>query len=234
MNLPTGIRDIRGACPLDCPDTCSWIVSVKDGEAVALRGDPEHPYTRGSLCNKVVNYLSYTRSDDRVLYPLRRTGRKGSGAFTRITWDEALDEIAGRFQDVISEDGAEAIWPIAGSGNMGLIQGIYGAGRRLWNVLGTSPNEYTLCTVAGATGAGYTLGGGRVGMDPESFRFSKLILIWARTCYRRIRTCGGRFWRRETTVPLLWPSIPSGHEPLPHRTGTLRRFPEPMRQSRWA
>jgi len=178
MTGESDIRNIRGACPLDCPDTCSWIVTVKQGQAVALRGDPDHPYTRGSLCNKVESYLTYARSPDRLLYPMRRVGAKGSGEFARITWDEAFEEIAARFRDVIAKDGAEAIWPIAGSGNMGLIQGIYGAGRRLWNVLGTSRNDYTLCTIAGGFGTGYTLGDNRVGMDPESFRFSKLIVVW--------------------------------------------------------
>ena len=82
---------------------------------------------------------------------MRRIGEKGRGEFSRISWDEALHEIAERFHDVIKRDGAEAIWPIAGSGSMGLIQGIYGAGRRLWNVLGTSRNDYNLCTVAGGS-----------------------------------------------------------------------------------
>jgi len=135
------IRFVRGACPLDCPDTCSWIVAVKQGEAIELRGDPAHPYTCGSLCNKVVDYLKYTRSVGRVLYPMRRIGPKGSGKFSRTSWSEALDEIAARLGHAIAKYGAEAIWPIAGSGNMGLIQGIYGAGRRLWNVLGTARND---------------------------------------------------------------------------------------------
>ena len=82
-------REIRGACPLDCPDTCSWIVTVKGaptaGEAVALRGDPHHPYTRGSLCNKVADYLTYARSPDRLVYPMRRSGAKGSGEFTPLS-----------------------------------------------------------------------------------------------------------------------------------------------------
>ena len=169
---------IRGACALDCPDTCSWIVTVKNGEPVGLRGDPAHPYTRGSLCNKVVDYLGYARSSGRVLYPMRRTGPKGSGEFTRISWDEALESIAARLGDVITEHGAEAILPYVGSGNMGLIQGIYGAGRRLWNVIGASRGVYTMCTIAGGFGTGYTLGDNRVGMDPETFRFSKLVVLW--------------------------------------------------------
>jgi anaerobic selenocysteine-containing dehydrogenase len=172
------VWQIRGACPLDCPDTCSWIVTVKNGEPVALRGDPAHPYTRGSLCNKVENYLVYARSSDRVLYPMRRTGPKGSGEFTRISWDEALERIAAGLGDVIGKHGAEAIWPYVGSGNMGLIQGIYGAGERLWNVLGTSRQVYTMCTIAGGFGTGYTLGDNRVGMDPETLRFSKLVVLW--------------------------------------------------------
>ncbi len=174
------VRDaqVRGACPLDCPDTCSWIVTVREGEAVALRGDPHHPYTRGSLCNKVADYLSYTRSPERLSYPMRRVGAKGSGEFRRISWDEALEAIAVRLGDVIATHGAEAIWPYIGSGNMGLIQGIYGAGHRLWNVLGASRHLVTICTIAGGLGTGYTLGDNRVGMDPETLRFSKLVVLW--------------------------------------------------------
>ncbi len=182
---------VRGACPLDCPDTCSWIVTVENGTPTALRGDPDHPYTRGWLCNKVADYLAYTRSPDRILYPLRRSGPKGSGAFVRISWDEALDTIATRLREVIAEHGAEAIWPCVGSGNMGLIQGIYGAGRRLWHVLGTSRHAYTLCTIAGGFGTGYTLGDNRVGMDPETFRLSKLILLWG----ANVLSTHPHFWR---------------------------------------
>ena len=169
---------IRGACPLDCPDTCSWIVTVKQGQAVALRGDPHHPYTRGSLCNKVADYLSYTRSPGRLLYPMRRVGPKGTGELIRISWDEALETVAARLRAVIATHGAEAIWPYVGSGNMGLIQGIYGAGERLWSVLGTSRHVYTMCTIAGGFGTGYTLGDNRVGMDPETLRYSKLVVLW--------------------------------------------------------
>ena len=186
-------RQIRGACPLDCPDTCSWIVTVQHGEAVELRGDPAHPYTRGSLCNKVVDYLDYARSPERLLYPMRRVGPKGRGEFTRISWDEALGRIAGEFETVIAKYGAEAIWPFVGAGNMGLIQGIYGAGRRLWNVLGTSRHIVTICTIAGGFGTGYTLGDNRVGMDPETLRYSKLVLLWGANTL--------------STNPHLWRSI---------------------------
>jgi anaerobic selenocysteine-containing dehydrogenase len=178
MALGPDDRTVRGACPLDCPDTCSWIVTLKGGEAVTLRGDPEHPFTRGSLCNKVADYLAYTRSPSRLLYPLRRVGPKGRGDFRRISWDEALERIAAGLADAIAMHGPEAIWPFIGSGNMGLIQGIYGAGDRLWNLLGTSRHLFNLCTIAGGFGTGYTLGDNKVGMDPETFRFSRLILLW--------------------------------------------------------
>ena len=96
MSLDSETRYIRGACPLDCPDTCSWIVTVKKGEAVALRGDPEHPFTRGSLCNKIVDYLSYARSPHRLLYPMRRIGPKGSSEFSLTEWEVGHKRASGK------------------------------------------------------------------------------------------------------------------------------------------
>jgi anaerobic selenocysteine-containing dehydrogenase len=191
--MEPGARQVRGACALDCPDTCSWIVTVEGGEAVSLRGDPHHPFTRGSLCNKVDDYLAYARSPDRLLHPLRRVGPKGSGDFVRISWHEALERIATGLGDVIATHGAEAIWPFLGSGSMGLIQGAYSAGHRLWNVLGASRHVQTMCTIAGGYGTGYTLGDNRVGMDPETLRFSKLVLLWGANVL--------------STNPHLWRSI---------------------------
>lgn len=198
MNLDAGTtlpaaRQIRGACPLDCPDTCAWIVTVENGEAVSLRGDRDHPFTRGWLCNKVVDYLAYARSRDRLLYPMRRVGPKGSGVFSRISWDEALDRVASGLGDAIAKHGGEAIWPYVGSGNMGLVQGIYGAGRRFFNVLGASRSLYTMCTIAGGFATGYTLGDNKVGMDPEAFRYSKLVVLWGANVL--------------TTHPHLWKPI---------------------------
>ena len=175
---PDGTHQVLGACPLDCPDTCSWIVTVKDGRAVKLQGDAAHPFTRGVLCNKVNDYVAYSQAPDRLLYPMRRLGLKGAGRFERISWEEALDEIAERLASTIREFGPEAIWPYIGSGNMGLIQGVYSAGRRLWNALGASQHLMTICTIAGGVGTGYTLGDNRVGMDPETLRFSRLIILW--------------------------------------------------------
>ncbi|HEX2418414.1 MAG TPA: molybdopterin-dependent oxidoreductase [Micromonosporaceae bacterium] len=173
-----GEREVVGACPLDCPDTCSWIVTVRDGVPVKLRGNPEHPFTRGSLCVKVNQYLDHTAAPDRLLHPLRRVGRKGQGSFERISWDDALSEIAKRLTGIIGEYGGQAIWPYQGTGTLGYLQGLHGrAGSRLWNVLGTSRHKMTICASAGSAGMSYATGT-NTGIDPESLRHARLILLW--------------------------------------------------------
>src|SRR5205823_13536495 len=106
---------VKAACPHDCPDACGVLITVQDGRATRIQGDPQHPVTRGFLCAKVANYLDRVYSPDRVLYPHRRIGPKGSRAcnqhFERISWDEALNEISARFRQIASEHGAEAILP---------------------------------------------------------------------------------------------------------------------------
>jgi anaerobic selenocysteine-containing dehydrogenase len=173
------VRKVLGACPLDCPDACSWVVTVdEDGEAVSMRGNAEHPVTRGALCVKVNRYLEHTRSPDRVLHPMRRAGAKGEGHFERISWDEALDEIATRLGEVTRTYGGQAIWPFQGTGSLGYLQGLEGfAGRRFFNVLGASIHDPTICSIAGSAGLKYTLGTAG-GMDPEDFARSRLILLW--------------------------------------------------------
>lgn len=174
----TDTREVVGGCPLDCPDGCSWKVTVTDGKAVRLRGNPDHPYTRGTLCVKVNQYLDHAASPDRLLYPMRRTGHKGSGRFTRIGWDEALSEIADQLNRIVRESGGEAIWPYQGTGNLGFLQGLQGqAGSRLWHVLGASRHKMTICSIAGLHGTEYATGTTR-GIDPESMAHARLILLW--------------------------------------------------------
>ncbi|WP_084965173.1 molybdopterin-containing oxidoreductase family protein [Thermoactinospora rubra] len=182
---------VLGACPLDCPDTCSWIVTVEDGRAVKMRGNPEHPYTRGALCVKVNRYLEHAAAPDRILYPLRRTGPKGSGRFERITWDEALEEISVRLRRIVEEHGGEAIWPYQGTGSLGYLQGCEGqAGRRFWNALGASKHWLNICSSAG--NAGLTLTNGSPGgMDPEDFAHARLILLWGTNTL----TSGHHLWK---------------------------------------
>ena len=102
---------VRAACPHDCPDTCAMLVTVEDGRAVDVRGDPEHPFTRGGLCVKVNNYEQRVYSPERLLHPLKRSGPKGSGQFERIGWHEAMDTIRRRWTDIVDQFGATAILP---------------------------------------------------------------------------------------------------------------------------
>ncbi|WP_433323648.1 molybdopterin-containing oxidoreductase family protein [Spirillospora sp. CA-294931] len=169
---------VLGSCPLDCPDGCSWVVTVQDGRAVKLRGNPDHPYTRGALCTKVNRWLEHAEQDDRILHPLRRVGAKGEGRFERIGWDEALGEIAERLAAVAAEHGGEAIWPYWGTGTLGYLQGQEGfPGRRLFNVLGASQHYANICSAAGTTGLGLTMGSAG-GFDPEDLAHSGLIILW--------------------------------------------------------
>ncbi|MFQ5556717.1 MAG: molybdopterin-dependent oxidoreductase [Acidimicrobiales bacterium] len=171
------VDEIVGACPLDCPDACSWIVTVDGGQAVRMRPRRDHPFTRGALCVKVNSYLDHVRHPDRLLYPQRRVGPKGSGRFERVSWDEALAEMADRMTEAIERHGAETIWPYAGTGSVGWIQGVVGAGKRLFHHLGASRHAPTICSVAGHAGMGYSMGTA-CGMDPEDLRHSGLVLLW--------------------------------------------------------
>ncbi|SDW48137.1 Anaerobic selenocysteine-containing dehydrogenase [Amycolatopsis xylanica] len=187
MNTET----VPGVCPLDCPDGCSWTVTVENGVATRLRGRRDHPFTHGTLCVKVNQYLDHTRAPDRLLYPLRRTGPKGSGAFERVTWDEALGEIAERLGAIRATWGGEAIWPYWGTGNLGHLQGMRGpAGARLWNVLGASEQLMSICSVAG-TGGVRLATGAKQGIDPESLAHAKLILLWGANTL----STGHHLWR---------------------------------------
>ena len=169
------IEVVRAACPHDCPDTCGMLVTVNEGVAVKIQGDPSMPFTQGTLCTKVAHYLERTYSPDRVLHPLRRSGKKGSGRFRRISWDEALDEIAARLQALAAED-PQTILPCSYAGTMGMLQ-YSSMDRRFFHRLGASQLDRTLCSSAGKAGIKATLGGS-YGMDPEQFVDSRLILIW--------------------------------------------------------
>jgi anaerobic selenocysteine-containing dehydrogenase len=171
-----GTHVAKVVCPHDCPDTCVMTVGVENGRAVTIGGDPEHRFTQGFLCAKVNQYLDRVYSRDRLLHPLRRTGRKGEGRFERITWDAALDEIRDRFRAVIAAHGPQAILPYSYAGNMGLLS--YGSmDRRFFNALGASQLARTICSSAG--GAGYRVTMGKtIGFDPEAVVHARLIVAW--------------------------------------------------------
>jgi anaerobic selenocysteine-containing dehydrogenase len=167
---------IHGACPHDCPDTCGVITEVRDGRAVAFRGDPEHPVTRGWLCAKVRPYLDHVYHPGRLMHPLRRAGPKGAGRWERISWDDALAEIAERWRVIIANHGAEAILPYSYSGTLGLVQ-MTVSSARFWNRLGASQLERAICGAAAEMAIEATLGS-RWAPSYSDVRHSKLVVLW--------------------------------------------------------
>ncbi len=166
---------VRGACPHDCPDTCSLLTTVENGVAIKVQGNPEHPQTGGVLCNKVSRYTERSYHPERLLQPLKRVGPKGSGQFEPVSWEAALRDIASRLTAIAARD-PEAILPYSYAGTMGQVQGESMAAR-FFNRLGASLLDRTICATAGGEGLTQTLGG-KVGMKVEFFAESKLIIIW--------------------------------------------------------
>ena len=170
-------KEAFGGCPHDCPDTCAMIFEIEDGKLAGVRGNKEHPMTRGGLCVKLKDYEKRHYHPDRLLYPLRRTGPKGSKQFTRITWDEALDEITMRWKSIIKEYGPQAIIPYSYLGHQGLVHGLNG-GDAFFNRLGATVCERTFCGEGSCTAWLLTVGP-TAGVDPESYIHSKYIVLWA-------------------------------------------------------
>jgi anaerobic selenocysteine-containing dehydrogenase len=185
---------VHAACPHDCPDACGVLITVENGRATRIQGDPAHPVTRGFLCAKVAKYLDRVYSPGRVLYPLRRVKPKGpakaagallAGAvlndgqddeFVRISWDEALGEIVTRFRQIAREFGPEAILPFSYGGTLGVLNNA-SMDRRFFHRLGASQLDRTICSTAGEAGL-IAVFGGKIGTEPEQFRHSRLILVW--------------------------------------------------------
>jgi anaerobic selenocysteine-containing dehydrogenase len=168
--------EVRGACGHDCPDTCGWVVSVRDGRAESLVGDPAHPFTRGTLCAKVNHYLERVYHPDRVLHPLKRVGAKGEARFERVSWDEALADIAARWQAIVRESGAEAILPYSSAGVQGLVQQA-SIDRRLFGSMGCSDLDRNICGAVASAGMKMTIGTG-TGIDPEEIVHSRFVVLW--------------------------------------------------------
>jgi anaerobic selenocysteine-containing dehydrogenase len=173
------------------------LVTVESGRATRVAGDPNHPVTQGFLCTKVNRYVERTYHRDRLLHPLRRTGRKGSGQFERISWDEALDTIAGRLNEIRrSPSGSQGILPYSYAGTMGMVQG-ESVDRRLFHSIGASKLDRTICSTAGGVGMRMTVGA-NIGADIEGIPESDLILLWGTNTL--------------TANPHLWPFITQARE----------------------
>jgi anaerobic selenocysteine-containing dehydrogenase len=176
-------RDLGGtttvvdtACPLDCPDACSLAVTVKAGKVVTIDGSRKNPVTDGYICAKVRRFGERVYGPDRLLYPAVRSGRKGSGQFTRVTWDEAIELIASRFEQAKATAGAESILPYSYGGSNGMLtQDNIDA--QLWRRFGTSRLARTLC--AAPTGAAnMALYGKMPSVTYQDYPEAKLIILW--------------------------------------------------------
>ena len=189
-------HQVTGACPHDCPDTCSMLTTVRNGIAIKVQGNPAHPHTGGALCTKVSRYPERTYHPERILRPMRRVGPKGLGQFEPVSWDLALQDIATRLAAICARGPhhAQAILPYSYAGTMGLVQGESMAAR-FFNQLGASQLERTICAAAGGEGLVHTLGG-KVGMRVEFFAESRLILIWGSNSI----ASNLHFWRHVQTA----------------------------------
>ncbi len=172
-------RVVHTACPHDCPDACSVLVTIEDGRATRVVGNPDHPVTRGFLCPKVARYLDRVYSPDRLLYPMKRIAAKGSAgpeAFERISWDEALDKVAAGLKAAAAEFGPESILPFSYGGTLGVIQG-NGMDRRFFHSLGASQLDRTICSEAGGV-ALTSVNGAKYGIPPEDYTHARYIIAW--------------------------------------------------------
>ena len=175
--MAQSLKTIHATCPHDCPDTCSMLVTVKDGKAISLKGNPDHPITKGFLCGKVSRYIERTYHPTRLLHPLKRVGAKGEGRFEKISWQEAIDTVASKLGTIIdSPYGPQSILPYSYAGTMGRLQSS-SIDRRFFHRIGASLLERTICATAGVAGSHMTLGA-RAGIDPEAVLHSKLIINW--------------------------------------------------------
>ncbi|HEY4388845.1 MAG TPA: molybdopterin-dependent oxidoreductase, partial [Ktedonobacteraceae bacterium] len=171
------LRVVYGACPHDCPDNCALETHVdSQGRAVSVRGRADHPVTRGWLCAKVNRYLERVYHPERLLYPMRRIGPKGSGQFARISWDDAINEITDRWRDIIAQHGSQCILPYSFAGTLGLVQGVV-CNERFWHRLGACGLERAICGNAASAAVQLTVGES-LAPSPEALVHSKLILIW--------------------------------------------------------
>ncbi len=171
------LKTVHASCPHDCPDTCSMVVTVQDGKAINLKGNPSHPITKGFLCGKVAKYIDRTYHPTRLLHPLKRVGAKGEGKFQAITWEEAISTIANKLNELIqSEGGAQSILPYSYAGTMGKLQS-NSLDRRFFHSLGASLLDRTICATAGVAGSQMTLGT-RAAIDPEAVLHSRYIINW--------------------------------------------------------
>jgi anaerobic selenocysteine-containing dehydrogenase len=166
----------RLTCPLDCPDACSLLVTVENGRATKIEGDSAHPITRGFACSKTYRYPERAYLETRPKYPMKRLGAKGSGQWARVSWDEALDDIAANLKRVLEQHGSSSVMRYNYAGTMGLMQGSHA--HALFRALDAIELEETICASAGSEAWAQTYGDARMGVKPQDVPQAELILLW--------------------------------------------------------
>lgn len=177
--MPGEKEIVRTTCPRDCYDSCGIAVVKRDGQIRKVLGDPDHPVARGALCGKcAIAYNGVFRDPNaRLQHPLKRVGAKGEGRFARLSWDEALEEIAGRFKAIVGDGGPERIVHAHYTGTCSMIAGTFPL--RFFNRLGALEVEPdSVCNMAGQVALNYVIGTAVEGWDPESAKDAKSILVW--------------------------------------------------------
>lgn len=165
----------HSVCPYDCPDCCGLLFYKENGRIVRVAGDPEHSFTRGTLCAKMSHYERTIYNSGRIKTPLLRVGKKGAGEFQPISWAEAIERITTKWQEIIAQDGAEAIVPYSYAGTMGILQ--HDAYHPLFYALGASQLDRTICSPAKQAGWKAVMGETR-GKAPQEAQASDLIILW--------------------------------------------------------
>lgn len=166
----------KNTCPRNCHDTCSIKTQVIDGKVIRIKGDDTNPYTGGNVCVKMNHYVNYLYNQDRLMYPMKRVGKKGEGKFERITWDEAYEAIVKNTKKVLKKHGSNAIQQYFYSGNLGYIQN-YSMSARYFNKLGASGANGNICLAAANAAIPYTYGA-NIGLDPEQYANTKMYVSW--------------------------------------------------------
>ena len=169
------MRTVRATCPFDCPDACGLLVDVEDDRVQKVRGDPDHPYSQGTLCPKVNGYERSVHAPGRLTTPFVRTGPKGEGKFRPVSWDEAIGLVAGKLRETAAAHGPESILPYSYAGTMGLVQ--RNAGHAFFHALGASRLDRTICSPA--KGAGWkAVMGDTIAPHPDEVLQSDLAIVW--------------------------------------------------------
>ncbi|HJZ72170.1 MAG TPA: molybdopterin-dependent oxidoreductase, partial [Vicinamibacterales bacterium] len=167
---------VETACPLDCPDACSLAVTVQHGKVITINGSHKNPVTGGYICAKVRKFGERVYGPDRLLYPAVRKGRKGTGQFERVSWDEALERVASRFELAKATHGGESILPYSYGGSNGLLtQDNLDA--QLWRRFGTSRLARTVCAAPTGT-ANLALYGKMASVTYQDYPSATLIILW--------------------------------------------------------